>query len=175
MKGLLHSKKFRSNLYRWLFMYVGVILLLTTVITYSKYMSKSIKDDNARAAKFIINVSEENASTGKYRPTSNIEKNLSLDFSELEVTTDFQITLKLNDNFKYVDFKELTNTKLLSTCVGKENTNDTYYLCGKIPADFNNTIKYKVVVKYTGNTYEYTTNNKEVNIINVLWSGFQIP
>ena len=42
MKGLLHSKRFKENLYRWLFMYVGVIALLTTVITYSKYVTQLI-------------------------------------------------------------------------------------------------------------------------------------
>ena len=39
MKGLLHSKLFRKNLFTWLFMYIIVIGLFTTVVTYSKYIS----------------------------------------------------------------------------------------------------------------------------------------
>ena len=54
MKGLLQSKKFRKNLSKWLFMYVGVMLLLTTVVTYSKYISKFQGNDEAKTARFEL-------------------------------------------------------------------------------------------------------------------------
>ena len=56
MKGLLQSKIFRKNLKKWLCMYVGALLLLTTVVTYSKYISKYNVDDDARITKFDVTV-----------------------------------------------------------------------------------------------------------------------
>ena len=85
MKGLLHSKRFKENLYRWLFMYVGVIALLTTVITYSKYVTQLIPtEEKARPAKFDVEIANtdsagndctkvESVTTGIYRPTSEIK------------------------------------------------------------------------------------------------------
>ncbi len=56
MKGLLHSKIFKKNLKKWLCMYVGALLLLTTVVTYSKYISKYNVDDEARVTKFDVTI-----------------------------------------------------------------------------------------------------------------------
>lgn len=178
MEGLLHSKKFRTNLYRWLFMYVGVLLLLTTVITYSKYMSKSVSNQDARAAKFIIDIKEGECSgcnLTSYRPTSKIEKELVLDFTNLEVTTEVELTLSLDPDFSYEILEEKTNTSLLETCQSQNDDEKVKTLCGRIPANFNSIIKYKVVVNYTKDTYQFTTpKDQKYNIINVGWSASQL-
>ena len=115
MKGLLHSKKFRRNLYKWVIMYVGVIVLLTTVITYSKYVSQMMADDEARVAKFDIQVtanecasSDENSincNSGTFRPTQEITYYFTLD-ANTEVKTDIFMTIVLNERFKLKKIEE---------------------------------------------------------------------
>ena len=116
MKGLLHSKTFQRKLYKWLFMYVGILLLLTTVITYSKYISRLMSSDTARPAKFDISVVPNNCTDeesdgvhcniGKYRPTGNIDYYFTLK-SDSEVKTDIFLTIALNKRFKLVSIKEI--------------------------------------------------------------------
>ena len=55
MKGLLQSKRFKKNLGKWVFMYVICMGIFTTVITYSKYISNMLDDDDsARVSKFNV-------------------------------------------------------------------------------------------------------------------------
>ena len=56
MKGLLRSKRFRHNLYKWVTMYVGVMLLFTVVVTYSRYMSSLEGSDQAKVARFEVGI-----------------------------------------------------------------------------------------------------------------------
>lgn len=107
MKGLLHSKRFKTNLRKWLFMYVGVMVLLTSVITYSKYITSLQYDDKARTSKFafeitptacptieesICNATAENSNT-VCRPTQVIASCFTVDTTGLEVDSDFYLTL----------------------------------------------------------------------------------
>ena len=81
MKELLQNKVFKKNLKKWLVMYIGVIALFTTIITYSKYMTTMMGSSEAKVAAFDINInyldnqciSSNNCNTGYYRPTSYIE------------------------------------------------------------------------------------------------------
>jgi len=123
MKGLLHSKRFKQNLAKWLFMYVGVMMLLTTVITYSKYISSFGVSDEARSTKFSVKIKPDDNITcdgvtcnlGSTRPTSLIEYGFTINVEEVEVTSDLYITITLDDSFKFdtnegitsnVDFSE---------------------------------------------------------------------
>lgn len=45
MKKLLQNKKFRTNLYKWFSMYICVMAIFTTVVTYSKYISNMGTDE----------------------------------------------------------------------------------------------------------------------------------
>lgn len=105
MKGLLHSKIFKENLKKWLFMYAGVMLLLTTVITYSKYMTSIQGEDETRASKFDIIITTTScpsivsergicdaSSGGKCRPTQEIASCFIVDTTGLEVYSDFYLT-----------------------------------------------------------------------------------
>lgn len=113
MKGLLQSKKFRKNLKKWLCMYVGALLLLTTVVTYSKYISKYNLDDEARITKFDVTINNienddltctgevdklECKTTNKYRPTTKIPY-------EFIVTPNFEVnTLLATTIYVPIDF-----------------------------------------------------------------------
>lgn len=115
MKGLLRSKRFKENLRKWLFMYTGVMLLLTTVITYSKYISSLQIDDDARTSKFSFAIKEVNCSDyisddntcdaksgEKCRPTQVITSCFKVDTSGLEVDSDLYLTFDpaLNESKK---------------------------------------------------------------------------
>ncbi len=138
MKGLLQSKRFRTNLYKWLFMYTGVMMLLITVITYSKYISSFTLKDSARSTKFNIAVDylncdqiedNESCSLGFYRPTSEIKYGFTLS-KEIEVKTILALSIRIHNDFKMNsltinDIKYNLNynedsTKLISLSQGEE-------------------------------------------------------
>lgn len=138
MKGLLQSKRFRTNLYKWLFMYAGVIMLLITVITYSKYISSFTESDAARPTKFNITVDyldckqledNDSCSLGIYRPTSEIKYAFNLT-KEVEVKTILALSIKVHEDFKtnslsIDDVKYVLNynedkTKIISLSKGEE-------------------------------------------------------
>lgn len=101
MFKLLHSKMFRQNLCKWVFMYIAAIGLLTSVITYSKYITSMMNDGKSRTSKFIVKIDPYNDSSFecpednpkscvtnvRVRPTKEIEVYFKLDLNELEVKT----------------------------------------------------------------------------------------
>jgi len=110
MKGLLHSKLFRKNLFIWLFMYITVIGLFTSVVTYSKYITSMQESDIARVAKFdaaitydgvCSNINEnEICNIGTYRPTSELSYYFTVDNRNLEVSTVFATRISVLEYFK---------------------------------------------------------------------------
>lgn len=109
MKGLLHSKTFKKNLRKWLFMYVGTLCILTSVITYSKYMSSFSGNTEAKVAKFNIEVeklykcdnklTETSCQTEATRPLENYDFYFKVDTTELEVKSHVVITVKVNEAY----------------------------------------------------------------------------
>ena len=109
MKGLLHSKRFRANLYKWLRMYLSVLLLFTGVVTYSKYVSSiGSNNDEARAAKFKITINDANdfdcddysdCSTGIQYADDYQAYNFTVETNKLEVKTDLILLVYVNKNF----------------------------------------------------------------------------
>lgn len=109
MKGLLHSKVFKANLRKWLCMYVGVMLLLTSVVTYSKYISQMNHDDSSRVTKFNVEINKTNKSfknckdengqdicpTEAVRPTSEMLFYFTVSTEEVEVRADISITVQV--------------------------------------------------------------------------------
>lgn len=99
MFKLLHSKLFRQNLCKWIFMYIAALGLLTSVITYSKYITNMMNDGKTRTSKFIVKITPFNDSSFdcpsdspnecvtnvRVRPTKEIEVYFKLDLNELEV------------------------------------------------------------------------------------------
>lgn len=144
MKGLLQSKRFRKNLKKWLCMYVGALLLLTTVITYSKYISKFNLDDEARVTKFdvtIKNIENENLSctgeieklecttTSTYRPTTKIPYEFIVE-PNFEVNTLLSTTIYVPANFNIETLEEI-NGKVLYD-YEKEEEKDSSITINKI-------------------------------------------
>lgn len=159
MKSLLQNKRFRINLYKWLGMYVGVIALFTSVVTYSKYMSEISRSDNARVAKFDIAVDYNGAENcksgskeatclvGKYRPTSEIPYYFTVNTKNLEVRTFFVLSINIDSMFEIVKLEKL-----------KDGTTDEYELVDLrnnqikeiVEARKGKETKYKLTIKYNG-------------------------
>lgn len=101
MNKLLHSKTFRQNLFKWVFMYIAALGLLTSVITYSKYITNMMSTGEARASKFAVTIEPYNDESFKcppdspkncvtniqVRPTKEIEVYFKIDLNDLEVKT----------------------------------------------------------------------------------------
>ncbi len=128
MKGLLQSKRLRTNLIKWVTMYVCVMVLFTSVVTYSKYITRMNSDSRLEAAKFNVEIrfnslceNEEEipsassngtvskvCNTEEYRPTSLIPYSFTVDSSELQVNNLFVLTLSIDPDFELVDFIDAT-------------------------------------------------------------------
>ena len=143
MKGLLQSKIFRKNLKKWLCMYVGALLLLTTVVTYSKYISKYNVDDDARITKFDVtvkNIENENLTcTGEidkldcttkdtYRPTTKIPYEFVVT-PNFEVNTLLATTIYVPASFNIETLEEINGKVLYDE---KENIKDSSITISKI-------------------------------------------
>lgn len=124
MIGLLHSETFRKNLSKWIFMYIAVMCLLTSVITYSRFISSFGNSDEARTSKFNVtieplatqtscpdidgsNPDEEQTPSSTAilcttsRPTSMLEYYFKADISEIEVKSEVYLRARAGDeNFK---------------------------------------------------------------------------
>ena len=119
MKGVLQSKRFRKNLYKWLLMYVGVMVFLTTVVTYSKYVSSLMASDSARAAKFNVTIAPQectetasdgvHCNIGIHRATQTIDYYFKVQ-TNLEVKTDLFLTIFVNQDFELKNIEEVNGS-----------------------------------------------------------------
>ncbi len=138
MKGLMHSKKFRANLRKWLCMYISVLILLTVVVTYSKYLASLPPiSENASIAKFNVDIDiigctsplvpievcengteEEDcekqtsyicSDTEEQRPTKEMNYRFSVDTRQLDVKTKVLVKVKVDSHFTIKDIKNVTD------------------------------------------------------------------
>lgn len=201
MKWLLHSKLFKENLKKWLFMYIAVMCLLTSVITYSKYISNFQGSGETRSAKFNVEITSltdgcvMNGDTiacdlGNKRPTQKIDFLIQLDISELEVATDLLTRVNLVDaNYSLVSLSKVDGENtidLYNKDTNKINDNvkyskDTNSLVASEKVNPNDTtesknIIYKVSVLYnnTNNKGEYYSNINSTQVIQVGYTATQI-
>jgi len=113
MKSLWRSKRFRDNLYKWIFMYVGVMLVFTSVVTYSKYISRFPYEENTRIAKFDLQIDSildtecsSDSSSGKVcdmgniSPLGDIDYYFKVDTHELEVQSLLVLNFLVNKEFQ---------------------------------------------------------------------------
>ncbi len=115
MKGLLQSKRFKSNLRKWLFMYVGVMALLTSVITYSKYITSMMADpDSATVPKFNVFTeqlecpSADKECLNEYRPTGQrIPFYFTVNSEEIETEADLILTFAILNKFELIEISEI--------------------------------------------------------------------
>lgn len=169
MKGLIHSKKFRQNLYKWLFVYIGVLGLLATVVTYSKYISSLGTKDEARVTKFNVKIrfqedcaadsTETICKTGNHLPFEDMVYYFTVDTSELEVTANLYLTAKFKDtvssNYEISEIAEskLVDGKIVYESVTDQKNSSSIALTSNA-IEINSTNRgeklYRVTVKYTG-------------------------
>ena len=156
MKGLLHSKLFKKNLLRWLFMYVTVIGLFTTVVTYSKYISSMQNSDVARPAKFDASITYDGVCSGTaedvrcnigtFRPTSELVYYFTVDARNLEVTTLFVTRISIKNEFKNIVIYDITDGTKIPTSF--ENEGNVFTLTRTINVDESYVRKYMVTMDY---------------------------
>jgi len=186
MKGLLQSKKFRTNLYKWLFMYAGVMLLLTSVITYSKYITSMETNEESRVAKFEVGIDYMNCAdvttpteanpnricnSGMYRPTSEIKYYFSVDTTQIETHALFLLDITVDSHFTLVGLKDFTNNKQIDI---SGVTNGKIRLTENIVASKGKNITYEVRVIYNGTSDSYKEEQNYNNIVKVGYSATQI-
>ena len=183
MKGLLHSKRLKKNLCKWVIMYVGVIGLLTTVITYSKFISNLESGDSARVAKFGVTITPQEAcqltadkvcnTNRNYRPTSNINYSFVVDTSDIEVKTDLVLTILSHEEFNLVSLTDENGNKVTTTPAANSNNYNAYSIKRVVDSSTNKNKKtYKVTVRYSKN--DTSANGKKYDIVKVGYSAKQI-
>ena len=153
MKELLHSKLFRRNLYKWLFMYVGVMCLLTSVITYSKYITSMQNDDTARVAKFNVKITnndvcdelEDKCHYGTLRPTEDYEYYFTVDTTELEVKTLLVTIVSVHDDFNIIKLYDAETDTEFNNYVIEDNK---IKITETINPGDNYVRKHKINIKY---------------------------
>ena len=202
MKALLQSKRFRSNLYKWLFMYAGVMLLLTTVITYSRYISGLQEKDDARSAKFNVFINENcpideagekiACNKGSALVVNELEYYFTVDTRELEVKTKFILSILIDENFKInkletVDKYGMTLSTICdsavagSVCTIRSYAKKAHKNIYSLPvtyigaeAGMGNVTDYKVTVQYNGEITEYKTLHQYQELLTIGYSAEQI-
>lgn len=182
MNYLFYSKKFRKNLFKWLFMYFGFLLLFTTVVTYSRYISNLTTNDYARPAKFNVKVNNYGicdssnynyeCNYGLLRPQDKLEYYFEIDTRELEVSTTFVTLITIDENFGDYVLYNVTDNKLL------EDGNDYIVKNNKIIITENLRVvdtyirKYKLTVSYK-NLSSYNETKDINNAVIIGYSAIQ--
>ncbi|MDE6292983.1 MAG: hypothetical protein K2L98_04805 [Bacilli bacterium] len=200
MQWLVHSKLFKENLKKWLFMYIAVMGLLTSVITYSKYISNfQGNGDEVRSAKFNVKINSLNdgckmngdivaCDLGERRPTQLINFLIELDVSELEVTTELLTRINLvDDKYSIVSLAKVdgeNENKLfdgnnLSSSVSYNESTKSLVVedtVNAIDTTQSKSIVYKVSVLYnnSNNTEEYFSSVNSTQVIQVGYTATQI-
>lgn len=199
MKGLLHSKRFRRNLKRWICMYVGVLVLFTSVVTYSRYVSNLSLNDEAKVTKFNVNIGKGEASTesGKdpFLPTDTIYYTFTVT-PDFEVKTLLALTVNAEDRFTIESIVEETSnleiynkdirnqnggaiTVSADTTVDGNNDNTKVVISRTISSAEAKSTTYKIALKFKyediKETY-YTLDEylREKAIVNVDYSARQL-
>lgn len=182
MKGLLHSKTFKANLRKWLFMYVGTLCILSSVITYSKYMSSCNSSNEARPAKFNIKINYvdtcennddgESCSTDEnIRPLENYEFYFKVDTTEVEVASNIAILAEINTTYKetFSKVKIVEVDETLKNVINEEP--DMSYTL--LPQD-TGVRYYKVIVKHKITQQNSIGNSNNNSVLTVGYSVEQI-
>lgn len=159
MSWLLHSKRFRVNLKKWLCMYVGVILTFTTVITYSRYVSTFTASSSARVAKFKVDIYCDKGANGRcdnntYSRYQTITYRFTLD-RDIEVTTGLELKILVDKRFVLESVEDTTRGEIFYDKVNKlgdvSSDDDKYNLFtikGPVMVSGKDTPIYEVKVSY---------------------------
>lgn len=184
MKGLLHSKLFRKNLFKWIFMYVTVIGLFTSVVTYSKYISDMQSSDKAKVALFDASITydglctgvneNETCDIGDFRPTSKISYYFTVDNRNLEVSTIFITRISVLDVFNNIKIYDVTDTEVEVTDFDKDG--NVFTLTENLKTNQTYVRKYKITMNFDYNSYDddYSSDHSFNGAVTVGYSATQI-
>lgn len=200
MKKLLQNKRFRTNLYKWLTMYVCVMAIFTTVVTYSKYISSMGADETARVASFEVGIdfvcdptklkvvqNEDGTSShvcdmGTSRPTSLLTYYFTVDSTKLETDAILAISILVDEDFEIVDLKNTTNniTYLtngalqtgLGASLGTQNGNSKVRVDQDVFAKQGTKETYMIVVRYKDSLVTDNTNAIFNHMQNIVTVGY---
>lgn len=161
MEILIQGERSRRNLYKWLGMYVLVLLLFTTVVTYSKYITKISSSDDARVASFNMNINYDNVSNceagekdacvvGDYRPTSEIPYYFTVDTRKLEVRTFFVLTVNVPYPYEIVKITRLDDNKVVIPAEDEVDELNRINLSEVVEASKGKRSRYELVIRYNG-------------------------
>lgn len=195
MKGLLQSKRFKQNLYKWLFMYVGVLLLLATVITYSRYIAGLLgSTEEARPARFNVKVEpvdcnaiDKKCNTGNYLFDDEITYAFEVDPSELEANANLAITITSHDDFEIIKIVQDNKTicqNVEGSTFCRSNINSSFIdgeivdeeISSNVNTNNHKKLTYQVTVKYKKTEEELIKNNYVYDynkIVNIGYSAIQ--
>lgn len=152
MNGLLHSKVFKKNLYKWLIMYIGIIGLFFTVVTYSKYMSSMQGSSGTKAAKFIVNIKfldndtrciDNTCNYGSLRPTSDYDFYFQVDTRELEVSTILATSITVDTRLTNIHIFDITDESNVKE-ITYNKTDNKYTIVDNIDQGNGSLKTYKV-------------------------------
>ena len=181
MRFLLHSEKFKKNLYKWIGLYILTIMLFTGVVTYSRYISSINAIDVARTAKFKVNIeplyepckniSEDTmCDLGEIRPQNTLEYDFYVDTTELEVSSDLVITIMVKDSFTNLRLYNLETNTLIKTVTDKNVlsiTEEVYKTTRKIT-------KYKLLIDYVDKDNKIFAEKIDYNdVVKIGYSAIQ--
>ena len=199
MSRLLHSKTFRNNLFKWLILYVCAILVVTSVVTYSKYMSSMMGQSTGRAAKFNVGLTKGSicSSTSdvcdlaSFKPYDTLEYNFSINPAELEVKSNVVLVVNVDSNFDVLSFYDQVNNKTLDATTETNKTLDdgnlTYLPSARrftlninnVGANNNTVRNYKILLKLSSMTNDekkayYKTVHSYDDMVTISYTATQI-
>lgn len=190
MKGLLQSKRFLKNLGKWVCMYAGVMLLLTTVVTYSKYMTSLQANDSASTARFEIslmcvksNGKDCNLDTTAVKVEENtvLAYEFSVDTSKMDVKSILKLLTFVDNSFIIENISRDGNVISKRLCENGNGTvcptNSKMYIIDPInlPVVGKDKLTFTVEVKYVGNMNDLSTDiTNPTKIENVLRIGYAV-
>ena len=181
MSMLLHSKTFRKNLFKWIFIYLGVILLFTSVVTYSKYISDRSTTSATTIAKFKVDITKTKICSNldssrcnyyddegnligeeyKFKPYDKLNFYFNVSTEELEVATKLVLTI-------HVDSSKI---KVISIN-GEEQEDRSLITIVNPKMDLGTVLEYIIQVEPKGTLYEEEVSMDDV--VRIDYSAVQI-
>lgn len=164
MSKLLHNRLFRTNLLRWFVLYIGVLFIFTTVVTYSKYITMLPAEDKARPAKFNVSITDDKICStlsdlcdlASYKPYDEIEYYFTVDTTEVEVLADIVLKITVNQEFRIVNF----------TYVGDSDFDIDFPDIGEVPDHLNDIVlPDNSELSYVNDDEEDSTKNNIITIV----------
>ena len=137
MGKLLHSKTFKNNLIKWLFIYTSVILIFMSVVTYSRYITSNTTTDKTRTAKFNISIEQGdicsttspdlcNLESNQYKPYDELEYYFTVDTKNFEVLTYLVLSVNVDENFDIISITDITDENNEQEKLITDNLNSSF-------------------------------------------------